>query len=117
MTSSKVTNILLAVIAACLVVIALRPAVVRPVAAQVLGSAGNDVQRLSSITATSKELQQQVDAIKAVATSIDSLARNTGEIAKSLDGMTAAVRELGLRLAESRAGAVVAPSSVAPSPR
>ena len=117
MTSSKMTNVLLAMIAACLVVIALRPAVVRPVAAQLLAPAESDVQRLTSITATSKELQLQVDAIKTVASSIDSLAKNTGEIARALDGMTRAVSDLGLRIAESRAGAAVMPSSVAPSPR
>mgnify|MGYP001117270009 CR=1 FL=1 len=117
MTSSKMTNVLLAMIAACLIVIALRPAVVRPVAAQALGPSESDVQRLTSITATSKELQLQVDAIKAVASSIDSLAKNTGEIAKALDGMTRAIGDLGLRMAESRAGAPVAPLPVAPSPK
>lgn len=83
--SSKVTNILLAIIAVCLVVIALKPAGLIPeAAAQRDRDASRD--RFSSITATTdKAAAEQVAAVESVARAIENLAKATGDIAKAIE--------------------------------
>jgi methyl-accepting chemotaxis protein len=103
--SSKVTNVLLAIIAICLIAIALKPSGIFPVAPvqAAVGSSLSDLDRLTEITATAKTGQQQVDAVRAVATAIDGLAKSTDGIAKSLDNISRAVTEMGARAAEAQA--------------
>jgi len=110
--SSRLTNILLAIIAICLLAIAFRPAsVVPPAAAQAV--AETDADRFASITATNKAAVAQAEATKAIATAIDGLAKSTDKIAMALDNLARSVIDMGGRMAESQAGAAAA--TVAPA--
>ncbi len=100
--TAKLTNILLAIIAVCLVALVLKPTpVVPPAAAQAL-VAETDMDR-TGMGAASKIAQAQVEAIKAVAEAIDKLARSGDKIALSLDNIGTALSELGGKVAESSA--------------
>jgi len=112
--SSKVTNVLLAIIAACLLIIAFRPmSVVPPAAAQALpGAAETDTDRFTAITAPSKSAQMQADATRMVAASIDGLAKSTEKIAQAVDNLSRAVTDMAAKSAEGAAAAGPAPGGV-----
>jgi peptidoglycan hydrolase CwlO-like protein len=115
--SSRLTNILLAIIAICLLVIAFRPASVVPTAGA-QAAIDNAADRFSDITATNKSAMAQVDAIRAVATAIDGLAKSTGDIAKAMDNLSRSVTDVGGRVAEGQAGAAAAAAGAAtPAPK
>jgi hypothetical protein len=113
MQSSKATNILLAIIALCLIVIAMKPAGILPDAsAQIDRMSDRDAaDRFTGITASDKAVQQQVQAINAIARSIDGVAQSGQEISKSLDGLSRAVLQVGSQLAESRMAGAAAGAS------
>ena len=106
--SSKVTNVLLAVIAVCLIAIAFRPTLITPVSAQAAraidGESDND--RFAAISTVNKTAALQADATRAIATSIDGLAKSTADIAKALDSLSRAVMDMGGRMAEGQAATV-----------
>ena len=115
MRSTKATNILLAIMAICLLAIALKPSGIFPVApAQAASTSSSDLDRMTDISATSKAAQQQVDAIRAVATAIDGLAKSNDGIAKSLDNIARTVADMGARAAEAQAAN---PAGLTPAPK
>ncbi len=110
--TSKLTNILLAIIAVCLAALVLKPTnVVPPASAQAL-TIESDMDR-TGMGAASKIAQAQVEAIKAVADAIEKLAKSGDKIALSLDNIGTALNELGGKVAESSAarpgGVIVSP--------
>jgi len=119
MQSSKLTNILLAVIAIGLLAIAFRPANFVPYAsAQTAGSSeATDLERISGLTTTSKQAQQQAEATRAIATAIEGLAKSTENIAKAIENLARAVTDVGMRLGEGQAGAAAAAGAATPAAR
>ncbi len=114
--SSRVTNVLLAIIAICLLVIAFRPpSVTRPAAAAYGDVSDADRDRLTQLTAADKSSMAIADATRAIATSIDGLARNTDKIAQALDQLGRSVTEMGAKSAESQAAASAA-GAATPAP-
>jgi len=112
MESSKLTNILLAIIAACLVAFLVRPPAVVPSASAQAGLREDETNRFTAITATSKAVKEQVQAIRAIATSIDGLSKSAEKIAESIDNLAAAITQIGGSVAESKAAsATAAPAS------
>ena len=86
--SSKVTNVLLAIIAVCLIIIAIKPAPILPDAAaqQIGGTTTDSRDRFAGITATTdKAAKEQIDAVRSVATAIESLAKATDNIARAIE--------------------------------
>jgi hypothetical protein len=113
--SSKLTNVLLAIVAVCLLAIAFKPAGVIPSAtAQAAIGGETDADRFASITATNKSAMAQAEATKAIATAIDGLAKSTADIAKALDNLSRAVTDMGGRMAEGQAGAAAAGTAATP---
>ena len=113
--SSKVTNVLLAVIAVCLIAIAFRPTLITPVSAQAARGVDseNDNERFAAISTVNKTAAQQAEATRAIATSIDGLSKSTADIAKALDSLARAVMDMGGRVAEGQAATV---GTVPPTP-
>jgi len=107
--SSKVTNILLAIIAICLLAIVLKPAGVLPTATAQLRAAGSDADRFAEITASSKAVKEQVAAIGSIATAIEGLAESAKEIAQAIDNLARATTEAGGETAEAQAASVGVP--------
>lgn len=107
MQSTKATNILLAIIAVCLVAIAMKPAGFLPeVSAQM--SREDARERLSSISVTDKSIQQQVDAMRSIAAAIEKLADSGENIATSIEEVSRSLTRMTDRMAESSAaGSVV----------
>jgi len=111
--SSKLTNILLAIIAVCLLAIAFKPTRFIPVrSAQ--AAVETEADRFAAITASDKAAQQQVEATRAIATAIDGLAKSTADIAKAVENLSRAVTDMGGRLAEGQAGAAAAAGAATP---
>ena len=109
--SSKVTNVLLAIIALCLAVIAFKPASVFPPASAQAAVAETETERFTGITAATKDAQIQADATRAIATSIDGLAKSTERMAEAMDALARTVGDMASKSAESQAaspgGAVI----------
>lgn len=100
--SSKLTTILLAIIAVCLLAIVLKPAGVLPTAEAQLG-ATDQTEAFAAITASSKAAKEQVVATRAIATSIDGLAKSTQAVATAIDNLARATTAAGSTMAESQA--------------
>lgn len=107
MNSSRATNILLAIIAVALIAIALKPADLMPTAAAQVerydDTRADARERFTSITATDKAVQQQVEATREIATSIGRLADSGENIAKAIQDVSRSLTNLGDRIAESSA--------------
>jgi hypothetical protein len=106
--SSKVTNILLAIIAVCLLALVLRPAGILPSASAQLDPISRDdpAARMTAITASARSVEQQADATRAVATAIDGLAKSVDNVARAIEQIGQTMMESGEREAESAAGSL-----------
>lgn len=97
--SSRITNVLLGIIAVCLIAIAIKPAGVVSEATAQRARETTSAERFAGITATTqKQAQEQVDAVRSVASAIENLAKATEQIAK-------AIERAGDQAAISRSGA------------
>jgi hypothetical protein len=126
--SSRATNFLLAVIAVCLVIIALRPADLLPIRA----AAAQDRQgyqergmnaeqtrqaasQMSAITAPDPSAQLQADALHSIAASFDSMARSFESISKSVDDLSRTASVISERMGgQAQPGAAAADTGAEP---
>lgn len=103
--SSKLTNMLLAVIAACLVVIALKPLGVLPAASAQLTAPPTveETERFTAITAVDKAAKEQAEALRSIAAAIEDLAKSTEEVAKAIQDLGRMVGGAARGMAEGEA--------------